>query len=54
MVIIHLMILNPQQNCSKEKVAVLHQTESSWWHLPYQCEIKKKYKRARKKKVSYS
>lgn len=44
------MILNSQQNCGKEKVAVLHQTESSWWQLPYQCEVKKKYKRARKKK----
>lgn len=37
-----LMILNSQQNCGKEKVAVLHQNESSWWQLPYQCEVKKK------------
>lgn len=37
-----LMILNSQQNCGKEKVAVLHQNESSWWQLPHQCEVKKK------------
>lgn len=36
-----LMILNSQQNCAKEKVAVLHQNASSW-KLPYQCEVKKK------------
>lgn len=49
-----LTIPNTQQNCGKEKVAILHQSESSWWHLPCQWEVKKKTKSARKKKVSVS
>lgn len=48
-----LMILNSQQNCGKEKVAVLHQNESSWWQLPYQCEVKKKIKSKKEKGVLF-
>lgn len=36
-----LMILNSQQNCGTEKVAVL-QNESSCWQLPYNVKLKNK------------
>lgn len=38
-----LMILNSQQNCGKEKVAVL-QNESSWCQLPYNVKSKRNKK----------
>lgn len=48
-----LMIPNTQQKCGKEKVAILHQSESSWWHLPCQWEVKKKKKVQERKKLLY-